>query len=78
MYRKVVENAFGISVSRFRAKGVVLQYMLRTHQCGEDRAPTPANDIVALKITSIIWVHWLSRRTGSEMGATLGMEEAGM
>ena len=59
----MVENAFGILVSQgttghHGAKTkivrhivftfVVLRNMLGTQQGGEDRAPTPANDVVAL------------------------------
>ena len=60
--RKVVENAFGILVSHFRVlldtmeqrprvvRDTVfmsLDNMLRTHQGGADRAPTPGNDVAA-------------------------------
>ena len=75
--------------------------MLRKHQGGADKVPTPANDITALQNEQVMHVqkdnyrnssieakhqqdllkdnfnhvgYWLRRRTGSEMGATLGIE----
>ena len=35
---------------------VVLHNMLRTHQGGADRAPTPANDVVALQNEQMVYV----------------------
>ena len=35
---------------------VVLHNMLRTHQGGADRAPTPANDVVALQNEQVVYV----------------------
>ena len=71
--RKVVENAFGILVSRFTVllgtmkqrprvvrdiilTSMVLQNMLRTHQCRAYRAPTPANDVAALQNEQVVYV----------------------
>ena len=68
---------------------VVLHNMLRTHHRGADGASSIANDVVVLQnddnyrnpsretnrnTTSVMWVHWLGRMTGSEMGATLETE----
>ena len=60
-----MENAFGILKSKLKVlgtieqrpkvvRGIVLAYivlhnMLRIHQCGPDRAPTPADDIATLQ-----------------------------
>ena len=86
---------------------VVLTNMLRTHQGGLDRAPNPADDIVAISNEAVVYMpdettgtlprrqsfsetywknlsftlmHWLGRRTGSEMwrGNILRIEEAGI
>ena len=35
---------------------VVLHNMLRTHQDGADRAPTPANDVAALQNEQVVYV----------------------
>ena len=35
---------------------VVLQNMLRTHQGGADRAPTPANDVAAIQNEQAVYV----------------------
>ena len=35
---------------------VMLQYMVRTHQRGADRAPTTANDVVALQNEQVVYV----------------------
>ena len=35
---------------------VVLHNMLRTHQGGADKAPTPANDVVALQNEQAVYV----------------------
>ena len=45
--RRVVENTFGIRDTGLMC--MVLHNMLRTHQVGADRAPTPANDVAALQ-----------------------------
>ena len=36
---------------------VVLHNMLRTHQGGADRAPTPGNDVAALRNEQVVYVH---------------------
>ena len=78
--RRVVQNTFGIFLSRFRVlQGtmeqrpetlfftcVMLHNMLRTHQGRLDRAPTPANDVVALQISR--WCMCLMRTTGILQG----------
>ena len=35
---------------------VVLHNMLMTHQCGLDRAPTPADDIAAIANEPVVYV----------------------
>ena len=68
----MVENAFGILVSRFIALldtmnqrpvfrnivfiCMVLYNILRTHHGSADRAPTPANDITALQNEKVMYV----------------------
>ena len=67
-----MENAFGILVSRLgyywapwskgrRLSDIVLAYvvlhnMLRTYQDTADRAPTPANDVAALRNEQVVYV----------------------
>ena len=62
----MVENVFGILVSRFRVlplgtmvqmqKMLMLHNMLKTHQGGADRAQIPANDVAALQNEQVVYV----------------------
>ena len=66
----MVRNAFGILVRVLLGtieqtprvvtdivyRCLVLHNMLRTHQGGADRAPTPANDVRALQNEQVVYV----------------------
>ena len=45
---------------------VVLHKMMRIHQGGGDRAPTPANDVAALRNEQVVYVPNENNRTGGQ------------